>query len=64
MVLIGTEADKQNSPDHLRMNPNMVRFVREFVISGKTVAAVYHAPWMLVEHRASAASSARSSGGR
>lgn len=37
------------SPDHLRMDPDMVALVREFAISGKPVAAVCHAPWMLAE---------------
>jgi len=37
------------SPDHLRMDPDMVRFVRQFVEAGKPVAAVCHAPWMLAE---------------
>lgn len=37
------------SPDRLRMDPAMVRFTREMVDSGKTVAAVCHAPWMLAE---------------
>jgi protease I len=37
------------SPDRLRMDPDMVNFVREFVRSGKVTAAVCHAPWMLAE---------------
>lgn len=37
------------SPDRLRMDPAMVRFTREMFDSGKTVAAVCHAPWMLAE---------------
>jgi protease I len=37
------------SPDHLRMDPRMVHFTREFIEQGKTVAAVCHAPSMLVE---------------
>lgn len=37
------------SPDHLRMSAHMVRFVKDFVSSGKTVAAICHAPWMLAE---------------
>lgn len=37
------------SPDHLRMDKDMVRFVRQFVDAGKPVAAVCHAPWMLAE---------------
>ncbi len=37
------------NPDALRMVPNAVRFVREFVIHNKPVAAICHAPWVLVE---------------
>jgi deglycase len=37
------------SPDRLRMDPRMVEFTREFHDQGKTVAAVCHAPWMLIE---------------
>jgi len=37
------------NPDHLRMDPKAVAFVQKFVQSGKPVAAICHAPWMLVE---------------
>jgi protease I len=37
------------NPDHLRMNPKAVEFVKHFFESGKPVAAICHAPWMLVE---------------
>jgi protease I len=37
------------SPDRLRMDENAVDFVRSFVEAGKPVAAICHAPWMLVE---------------
>jgi len=37
------------SPDHLRMDAKMVEFTRDFARSGKPVAAICHAPWMLVE---------------
>src|ERR1700716_606243 len=37
------------NPDTLRMNPAAVRFVRAFFDEGKPVAAICHAPWMLVE---------------
>ncbi len=37
------------NPDHLRMEPKGVNFVREFCQAGKTVAAICHGPWMLVE---------------
>ncbi|RKH92883.1 type 1 glutamine amidotransferase [Corallococcus sp. AB004] len=37
------------SPDHLRMDIGMVGFVRDFFKADKTIAAVCHGPWMLVE---------------
>ena len=37
------------SPDHLRADADAVRFTREMAGANKTVAAVCHAPWMLVE---------------
>lgn len=37
------------NPDKLRMNPDAVSFVREFVESGKPVAAICHGPWTLAE---------------
>jgi protease I len=37
------------NPDKLRMEPAAVSFVREFVESGKPVAAICHGPWTLVE---------------
>jgi protease I len=37
------------NPDFLRADPDAVRFVRDFVNSGKTVAAICHGPWTLVE---------------
>ena len=37
------------NPDHLRMNPAAVEFVSKFVHTGKTVAAICHGPWTLVE---------------
>src|SRR5215207_2319378 len=33
------------NPDQLRTNEDAVEFVREFVESGKPVAAICHAPW-------------------
>jgi protease I len=39
----------QINPDKLRMEPEAVAFVREFSQSGKLVAAICHAPWMLIE---------------
>jgi protease I len=37
------------NPDKLRMEPVAVTFVRNFVESGKPVAAICHGPWSLVE---------------
>lgn len=37
------------NPDKLRMDENAVNFVRDFVNSGKPVAAICHGPWTLVE---------------
>jgi protease I len=37
------------NPDALRMDEEAVAFVKEFVGSGKPVAAICHAPWTLVE---------------
>jgi protease I len=37
------------NPDRLRMDDNAVRFVRDFVTSGKPVGVICHGPWTLVE---------------
>ncbi|MGA7353150.1 MAG: type 1 glutamine amidotransferase domain-containing protein, partial [Acidobacteriaceae bacterium] len=37
------------NPDHLRMEPRAVQFVKDFVATGRPVAAICHGPWMLVE---------------
>ena len=37
------------NPDLLRGDEEAVAFVRDFVASGKPVAAICHAPWMLAE---------------
>jgi protease I len=37
------------NPDHLRVNRDAIKLIRSFFESGKTVAAVCHAPWLLVE---------------
>jgi protease I len=37
------------NPDHLRMDPKVVDFVRQFVATGKPVAAICHGPWTLLE---------------
>lgn len=39
----------QINPDKLRMDKDAVDFVRRFAASGKTVAAICHGPWTLVE---------------
>jgi protease I len=37
------------NPDKLRVDDDAMRVVREFLSSGKTVAAVCHGPWLLVQ---------------
>jgi protease I len=37
------------NPDTMRGDDNAVRFVREFMESGKPMAVICHGPWMLVE---------------
>lgn len=37
------------NPDTLRMNERAVQFVRDFYTSGKPIAAICHAPWLLIE---------------
>ncbi len=37
------------NPDHLRMEPKAVNFVRQFVGTGRPIAAICHGPWTLVE---------------
>lgn len=39
----------QMNPDILRANPDAVAFVRDFVETGKPIAAICHAPWLLIE---------------
>jgi len=39
----------QINPDLLRINPQALQLIRDFLDSGKVVAAVCHAPWLLVE---------------
>jgi len=39
----------QINPDKLRMDDRAVAFIREFANSGKTVAAICHGPWTLIE---------------
>jgi protease I len=37
------------NPDQLRGDESVVQFVQEFFAAGKPVAAICHAPWVLVE---------------
>jgi len=37
------------NPDRLRMDPQAVQFVRQFVDAGKPIAAICHGPWTLIE---------------
>jgi protease I len=37
------------NPDHLRMNPKAVAFVKSFFDAGKPVAAICHGPWTIIE---------------
>ncbi len=39
----------QINPDSLRMNEGAVQLVKNFADSGKVVAAICHAPWLLIE---------------
>jgi protease I len=39
----------QINPDKLRVDADAMRVVREFVKSGKVIAAICHAPWLLIE---------------
>jgi protease I len=40
------------NPDKLRMLPEAVDFVKDFVSAGKPIAAICHAPWTLIEAEA------------
>jgi protease I len=39
----------QINPDLLRVNPDALKLIKAFYDVGKTVAAVCHAPWLLIE---------------
>lgn len=39
----------QMNPDILRMNERAVAIVKEFAMAKKPIAAICHAPWMLIE---------------
>lgn len=36
------------NPDHLRIIPKAIEFVKDFVISNKPIAAICHGPWTLI----------------
>lgn len=42
----------QMNPDTLRGTPEAMELIRAFVASGKPVAAICHAPWLLIEANA------------
>lgn len=42
----------QMNPDSLRQTPEAMTFIKDFLASGKPVAAVCHAPWLLIEANA------------
>jgi protease I len=37
------------NPDHLRMNPKAVAFVKAFFDAGKPVSVICHGPWTVIE---------------
>jgi protease I len=39
----------QINPDLLRVNEQAIAFIQDFYSAGKTVAAICHAPWLLIE---------------
>ncbi len=42
----------QMNPDSLRQSPEAMALIKDFVASGKVVAAICHAPWLLIEANA------------
>lgn len=42
----------QINPDTLRQSPEALALIKDFLASGKVVAAVCHAPWLLIEANA------------
>lgn len=42
----------QMNPDTLRQTPEAMQLIKDFIASGKTVAAICHAPWLLIEANA------------
>ena len=37
-----------HNPDHLRMDPSVLQFVKDMHGAGKAVASICHGPWVLV----------------
>lgn len=37
------------NPDRLRTDPRAINFIRQFIATGKPVAAICHGPWTLIE---------------
>ncbi|WP_395665925.1 type 1 glutamine amidotransferase domain-containing protein [Methylocella sp.] len=37
------------NPDRLRLDPRVIGLVKDFLAAGKIVAAICHAPWLLIE---------------
>lgn len=42
----------QMNPDTLRKNPEALELIKAFLAEGKVVAAICHAPWLLIEANA------------
>jgi protease I len=42
----------QMNPDSLRKNEQAMNLIKDFLASGKVVAAICHAPWLLIEANA------------
>ncbi len=42
----------QMNPDTLRHNPDAMKLIKAFIAEGKVVAAICHAPWLLIEANA------------
>ncbi len=42
----------QMNPDTLRQTPEAIAFIKDFVASGKPIAAICHAPWLLIDANA------------
>ena len=42
----------QMNPDHLRESSEAMALIKAFIASGKPVAAICHAPWLLIEANA------------